>query len=110
MNLEKGYSQHPLLLIQDYYQDKERGINNEDGKRTETLRIPDKGKILIIDDDNQLTELLEEFLSSYKYDIIIKDKPEEGLKHLEKKEPMVSRMKCFRTRRVKKFLNPKEME
>ena len=29
-------------------------------------------KILIIDDDTQLTELINEFLGSYKYDIIIK--------------------------------------
>ena len=35
--------------------------------------------ILIIDDDTQLTELLDEFLGSYKYDIIIKHTPEEGL-------------------------------
>ena len=43
-------------------------------------------KILIIDDDAQLTELLNEFLSSYKYTVIAKHTPEEGLKHLEKKE------------------------
>ena len=43
-------------------------------------------KILIIDDDDQLTELLTEFLESYKYDIIIKHTPEEGLKYLEKNE------------------------
>ena len=34
-------------------------------------------KILIIDDDLQLTELLIEFLSSYKYEIIDKHTPEE---------------------------------
>ena len=43
-------------------------------------------KILIIDDDTQLTELLNEFLSSHKYDIIIKHTPEGGLEYLEKKE------------------------
>jgi len=43
-------------------------------------------KILIIDDDTQLTELLNEFLGSYKYDIIIKHTPEEGLEYLEKKD------------------------
>ena len=41
-------------------------------------------KILIIDDDVQLTELLNEFLSSYKYDIIIKHNPNEGLEYLDK--------------------------
>ena len=41
-------------------------------------------KILIIDDDTQLTELLDEFLGSYKYDIIIKHTPEGGLEYLEK--------------------------
>ena len=41
--------------------------------------------ILIIDDDTQLTELLIEFLSSYKYNIIAKHTPEKGLEHLEKK-------------------------
>ena len=35
-------------------------------------------KILIIDDDVQLTELLIEFLGSYKYKIIAKHTPEEG--------------------------------
>ena len=43
-------------------------------------------KILIIDDDVQLTELLIEFLGSYKYDIVGKHTPEEGLDYLEKKE------------------------
>ena len=46
-------------------------------------------KILIIDDDRQLTELLYEFLSSYKYDVITKHTPEEGLEYLEKKEANV---------------------
>ena len=41
--------------------------------------------ILIIDDDTQLTELLIEFLSSYKYNIVAKHTPEKGLEHLEKK-------------------------
>ena len=43
-------------------------------------------KILIIDDDTQLTELLNEFLSSYKYNVTVKHTPEEGLEYLEKKE------------------------
>ena len=46
-------------------------------------------KILIIDDDVQLTELLIEFLGSYKYKIIAKHTPEEGLEYLEKKEASV---------------------
>ena len=41
-------------------------------------------KILIIDDDVQLTELLVEFLASYKYKIITKHTPEEGLEYLGK--------------------------
>ena len=41
--------------------------------------------ILIIDDDAQLTELLIEFLSSYKYDVVAKHTPEEGLEYLRKK-------------------------
>ena len=41
--------------------------------------------ILIIDDDTQLTELLIEFLSSYKYNIVAKHTPEKGLEYLEKK-------------------------
>ncbi len=46
-------------------------------------------KILIIDDDIQLTELLIEFLGSYKYDIVAKHTPEEGLKYLKEKEANV---------------------
>ena len=46
-------------------------------------------KILIIDDDIQLTELLIEFLVSYKYKIVAKHTPEEGLEYLEKKEASV---------------------
>ena len=42
--------------------------------------------ILIIDDDTQLTELLIEFLSSYKYNIVAKHTPEKGLEYLEKKD------------------------
>ena len=41
--------------------------------------------ILIIDDDTELTGLLIEFLSSYKYNIVAKHTPEKGLEHLEKK-------------------------
>ena len=41
--------------------------------------------ILIIDDDTQLTELLIEFLSSYKFNIVAKHTPEKGLEYLEKK-------------------------
>ena len=41
--------------------------------------------ILIIDDDTQLTELLIEFLSSYKYNVVAKHTPEKGLEHFEQK-------------------------
>ena len=41
--------------------------------------------ILIIDDDTKLTELLIEFLSSHKYNVVAKHTPEEGLEYLEKK-------------------------
>jgi len=40
-------------------------------------------KILIIDDDVQLSELIVEFLESFNYDIYSKHTPEEGLKFLE---------------------------
>ena len=41
-------------------------------------------KILMIDDDVQLTDLVKEFLGSQKYELIAKHKPEEGLAFLEK--------------------------
>ena len=41
--------------------------------------------ILIIDDDTKLTDLLVEFLSSYKYNVVAKHTPEEGLEYLGKK-------------------------
>ena len=41
-------------------------------------------KILMIDDDIQLTELVDEFLSSKKYKLIIKHNPLSGLEYLEK--------------------------
>tara|TARA_B100001029_G_C15055163_1_gene453786 strand:+ start:1065 stop:1754 length:690 start_codon:yes stop_codon:yes gene_type:complete len=43
-------------------------------------------KILIIDDDIQLTELLDEFLGSFKYKVIIKHSPDEGIKFLNKND------------------------
>ena len=43
-------------------------------------------KILIIDDDVQLTELLNEFLGSFKYTVAVKHLPEEALHYLEKNE------------------------
>ena len=43
-------------------------------------------KILMIDDDTKLTELVAEFLSSNKYELISKQTPEEGLDYLKKKE------------------------
>ena len=43
------------------------------------------GNLLIIDDDTQLTELLIEFLTSYKYNVVAKHTPEEGLEYLKKK-------------------------
>jgi DNA-binding response OmpR family regulator len=42
--------------------------------------------ILIIDDDEQLTELLDEFLSSFNFKIHAKHTPEEGLGYLENNE------------------------
>ena len=41
-------------------------------------------KVLMIDDDVKLTELVEEFLGSQKYEIISKHTPEEGLEYLGK--------------------------
>ena len=41
-------------------------------------------KILMIDDDVQLTELVHEFLGSQKYEVISKHTPEEGLEFLKK--------------------------
>ena len=41
-------------------------------------------KILIIDDDTQLTELVDEFLSSKKYKTIVKHNPLDALDFLEK--------------------------
>ena len=43
-------------------------------------------KILIIDDDKELTELLVEFLSKYKYKLDVFHNPIEGLKFLKKGE------------------------
>ena len=42
-------------------------------------------KILMIDDDVQLTELVDEFLSSQHYEVITMHTPEEGLDFLKKK-------------------------
>ena len=43
-------------------------------------------KILMIDDDVQLAELVDEFLSSQHYEVITMHTPEEGLDFLKKKE------------------------
>ena len=43
-------------------------------------------KILMIDDDVKLAELVAEFLKEKKFDIEIKHTPEEGLSYLEKEE------------------------
>ena len=41
--------------------------------------------ILIIDDDQELTDLLVEFLSDFKYETVVYHHPLEGLKYLKKK-------------------------
>ena len=41
-------------------------------------------KILIIDDDQELTDLLVEFLSDFKYETVVYHHPIEGLKYLKK--------------------------
>jgi len=43
-------------------------------------------KILMIDDDEQLTDLVNEFLSSQQYKVIAKHTPEEGLDYIAEKE------------------------
>ena len=43
--------------------------------------------ILMIDDDIQLTELVDEFLKSFKYKLISKHTPKQGLEYLNKNEP-----------------------
>ncbi|MGM0501959.1 MAG: response regulator [Bacillota bacterium] len=45
--------------------------------------LTNSGKILIIDDDVQLLELLERVLREYGYQILITSEPEEGLRVLE---------------------------
>ena len=40
--------------------------------------------VLMIDDDDKLTELVDEFLSSHKYKVIAKHTPQEGLDYLNK--------------------------
>ena len=42
-------------------------------------------KILIIDDDKELTDLLVEFLSDFKYQTIVYHSPLQALKYLQKK-------------------------
>ena len=41
-------------------------------------------KVLMIDDDVELTVLVDEFLGAQKYEVIAKHTPEEGLNYLEK--------------------------
>ena len=41
-------------------------------------------KVLMIDDDVELTALVDEFLKAQKYEVIAKHTPEEGLNYLEK--------------------------
>ena len=41
-------------------------------------------KVLMIDDDIELTGLVDEFLGAQKYEVIAKHTPEEGLNYLEK--------------------------
>jgi len=43
-------------------------------------------KLLVIDDDLQLTELLEEYLSSFSYEVVCKNDPLLGLKYLDNHE------------------------
>ena len=43
-------------------------------------------KILIIDDDKELTELLIEFLTKFKYEIVVYHNPLKGLEYLKNKE------------------------
>ena len=40
--------------------------------------------ILVIDDDKELTDLLEEFLGGYKYKTFVRHNPVEGLSFLKK--------------------------
>ena len=44
-------------------------------------------KILIIDDDIELSELIKEFLDSFNYKIFSKHTPEDGLKFISEEEP-----------------------
>lgn len=44
-------------------------------------------KILIIDDDIQLSELISEFLASFNYEIHSKHTPEDGLSFIEEEQP-----------------------
>ena len=44
-------------------------------------------KILIIDDDIELSELIKEFLDSFNYIIFSKHTPEDGLKFISEEEP-----------------------
>jgi DNA-binding response OmpR family regulator len=43
--------------------------------------------ILLIDDDEQLTELIEEFLTPFAYNVVSKHRPEDGLAFVDSNQP-----------------------
>ena len=81
--LSKLYKEYRSWLTKSQPQETVFEQNKNVLSDSEYTNLTTSGRILIIDDDVELLELLERILREYGYEILITSEPEEGLRILE---------------------------
>ncbi|MFO7818989.1 MAG: response regulator [Halanaerobacter sp.] len=81
--LSKLYKEYSSWLTKGQSQETVFEQNKKVLSDSEYTNLTTSGRILIIDDDVELLDLLERVLREYGYEILITPEPEEGLKILE---------------------------
>ena len=73
-------------IMQDYHHDKDKIVSRIDGQKTEGTLFPEKGKILVIDDDINFLDLIERRLAKEGYLVFT---AHNGLNGLDKAKKIV---------------------
>jgi len=73
-------------IMQDYHHDKDKEISRLDGQNAEGILFPEKGKILIIDDDINFLDLVDRRLTKEGYQVFT---AHNGLNGLDKAKKLV---------------------
>ena len=78
--------------MQDYHHDKDKTVSRVDSQKTEDTLFPEKGKILVIDDDINFLDLVDRRLTKEGYLVFT---AHSALNGLEKAKKFSGNLKCI---------------